>query len=213
MDTSLPTDLPPDPFAVTTLDQLRQIYDQPRDMVLAKVTQRITAATRGFIAAAPFCLLSTTGPGGVHCTPRGDAPGFVEVVDDTTLLLPDRRGNNRLDALQDILADPRVSLLFLVPGVTETLRVHGLAQITADPTLCARFVVNGKTPATVLRIRVTELYMQCAKALMRSKLWADRTRPREVPTMGALLAEHTRGQVTPADYDAAAPARIAETIY
>jgi hypothetical protein len=202
-----------DPHAVATLDDLARHYDAPRELVLQKVTDRIDAPTARFVAASPFCLLATRGPQGVHCTPRGDAPGFVGVLDARTLALPDRRGNNRLDALRDIIADPEVALLFLVPGVGETLRVNGAARITADPALRGRFAAQGKPPATVVLVSVREVYMQCAKALMRSRLWDGRGRPEGLPSMGELLAAHTRGKVEPAGYDRGAAERLAATMY
>jgi PPOX class probable FMN-dependent enzyme len=206
--------LPPvDPFAVTTLEHLATLYDPPRDLVLQKVVPRLEPKARAFIAASPFALLATSGPDGPHCTPRGDAPGFILPLDDQTLALPDRRGNNRLDGLRDIIANPAVALLFLVPGAGETLRVNGTARITADPTLGARFVVAGKLPTTVVLVTVREVYMQCAKAVMRSKLWGERLRPAAVPSMGELIAAHTGGLVEPVSYDAEAPQRLRDTMY
>lgn len=213
---SLPPTAPPaenDPHAVTTLEQLAALYDPPRQLVLDKVTDRLGPATLGFLRASPFCLLATAGTRGVHCTPRGDGPGFVEALDTRTLALPDRRGNNRIEALRDILENPEVALLFLVPGSGETLRVNGAARITADPALRARYAVEGKVPATVVLVAVREVYMQCAKALMRSRLWDGRPRPAGLPSMGALLAEHTQGAVEPAGYDAEAEARLKATMY
>ena len=205
--------LPPDPYAVTTAEQLAALYDPPRELVLKKVMPRLDTTARAFIAASPFCVLATAGRTGIHATPRGDAPGFVTPLDDTTLALPDRRGNNRLDALHDIIEDPRVALLFLVPGAGEALRVNGRARITADPALKARFAERGKEPATVLLIAVREVYMQCSKAAVRARLWADRPRPAGLPTMGQLLAAHTGGMVEPTQYDREAPARIEQTLY
>ncbi len=205
---------PADPFAVTTEAQLRAIYDQPLEGAVKKVGHRIEATARAWIAASPFCILSTVGSRGVHATPRGDAPGFVAVEPDGTLLIPDRRGNNRLDALRDILEDDRVSVIFLVPGAAEVLRVHGTARITADPALCGRFVERGKAPATVLAVTVTELFMQCAKSMMRSQLWAGTGRPAGLPTMGQLIAAHRGdGTVDPAAYDREAPERLTLTMY
>lgn len=202
-----------DPFAVTTLDQLAALYDPPRELVLKKVIHRLEPRSRAFIAASPFAVLATFGPHGAHATPRGDAPGFIEPLDDRTLALPDRRGNNRLDALRDIIANPAVALLFLVPGAGEALRVNGTARITADPALRARFAAQGKEPATVVLITVGEIYMQCAKAVLRSKLWGERARPAAVPSMGELIAAHTGGLVEPASYDAEAPQRLRDTMY
>ena len=202
-----------DPFAVTTLDQLAAIYDPPRELVLKKVTHRLEERTLAFIAASPFAILATCGPQGVHATPRGDDPGFIVALDDRTLALPDRRGNNRLDGLRDIIANPAVALLFLVPGAGEALRVNGTARITTDPALRARFTFQGKLPATVLLVTVGEIYMQCAKAIMRSKLWGGRDRPKAVPSMGEMIAAHTGGLVEPVSYDAEAPQRLLDTMY
>jgi PPOX class probable FMN-dependent enzyme len=205
--------LAPDPFAISTLEALARHYEAPRELVLKKVAPRLDDTARAFIAASPFCILSTIGPNGPHATPRGDAPGFVARLEDGTLGLPDRRGNNRLDALRDIVEDPRIALLFLIPGVGEALRVGGTARITADPALCARFVERGKAPASVILITPREVYMQCAKSIVRSRLWGDMPRPAGVPTAGQMIASHTGGMVDPAAHDAAAPARLAETLY
>jgi hypothetical protein len=202
-----------DPHAVTSLAELEALYAAPSELVKNKATDRVDARTAAFIAASPFVLLGTSGARGIHITPRGDAPGFVTVADERTLILPDRRGNNRLDALRDILEDDRVSLLFLVPGVGETLRVHGTARITTDPALRAAHIAQGKEPATLLVVSVRELFMQCAKALMRSRLWEGRTRPAEVPSMGELLAAQTPGRVTAAQVDADYPERMRTTMY
>ena len=149
----------------------------------------------------------------MHATPRGDDPGFIVPLDDRTLALPDRRGNNRLDGLRDIVANPAVALLFLVPGAGEALRVNGTARITTDPALRARFTFQGKQPATVVLVTVGEIYMQCAKAIMRSKLWGGRARPQAVPSMGEMIAAHTGGLVEPVSYDAEAPQRLLDTMY
>lgn len=202
-----------DPHAVTTIAQLEALYDPVMEVARTKTTDRLDAPTRAFIAASPFCLLGTSGARGLHITPRGDAPGFVEVLDDKRIMLPDRKGNNRLDGLRDILEDNRVSVLFLVPGVNETLRIHGTAIISTDPELRGRCVAQGKTPATVLIVEITELFMQCAKALMRSVLWDGRQRPPEVPTMGQLIAAHKGSGIDPETYDRDAPARLKANMY
>jgi hypothetical protein len=204
---------PADPFAVATLEQLAAIYEPPRELVLKKVIPQLESKALAFIAASPFAILATVGPQGVHATPRGDAPGFIRPLDERTLALPDRRGNNRLDGLRDILANPAVALLFLVPGAGEALRVNGTARITADPSLRARFAVDGREPTTVVLVTIGELYMQCAKSVMRSKLWAGRERPAALPSAGELLAAHTTGMVEPASYDAEAPQRLRDTMY
>lgn len=204
---------PADPHAVASLAALEALYALPSEVVRNKAGDRMGEATRTFIAASPFCLLSTIGPDGPHATPRGDAPGFVAVLDDRTLALPDRRGNNRLDALRDILHDPRVALLFLVPGAGETLRVHGRARITTDPALRAALAAEGKLPATVLVVAVESVFMQCAKAVIRSRLWAGAAKPEGLPSLGALVAEHTAGRHGGAALDARMPQSYRETLY
>lgn len=203
-----------DPFAVTTEARLRELYAEPHEGAVRKVAHRIEATARAWIAASPFCVLSTVGSRGVHATPRGDAPGFVAVEPDGSLVIPDRRGNNRLDGLRDILEDNRVSVMFFVPGASEVLRVHGTARITTDPALTARFVERGKAPTTVLVVTVHELFMQCAKSVMRSRLWDGKARPEGLPTMGQLIASHRGdGAIDPATYDRDAPARLTQTMY
>jgi PPOX class probable FMN-dependent enzyme len=200
-----------DPYAISTLAQLRGHYDLPHSRVTKKVADRLGPRSLAFIAASPFAILGTCR----HTSPRGDAPGFVQALDDTTLALPDRRGNNRLDALQDLLDDPAASLLFLIPGVGETLRINGTARITADPALRGRFAVAGNLPATVILITVREVYAHCAKALLRSGLWGEeRARPPGVPSNGELIAEATRGEaVDPARYETEYQARIRRELY
>ena len=203
----------PDPFAIANLEALARHYEAPSERALKKVTARLDQTARAFIAASPFCILTTIGSNGPHATPRGDAPGFVVCLSNGDLALPDRRGNNRLDALRDIVEDPRVALLFLIPGVAEALRVGGTARITADPALCEGFMERGKAPASVILVSPREVYMQCAKSIMRSRRWGDMARPAEVPTAGEMIAAHTGGMVDSAAYDAMAPARNAETLY
>ncbi|WP_439595182.1 pyridoxamine 5'-phosphate oxidase family protein [Falsiroseomonas sp.] len=203
-----------DPHAVTSLAALEALYGEANANSLLKVRRDIDVPSRDFIARSPFCILSTRGAdGAVHGTPRGDAPGFVRVLSGTEIALPDRRGNNRLDALRDIVGDPRVALLFLIPGVGETLRVAGRGTITADPALCAQLAEQGRAPATVLRIAVEEVYFQCARALLRSGLWGDTPRPAGVPTAGQFLKSATAGAFDAATYDAEAPARLAANLY
>ena len=202
-----------DPFAVTTHEALQALYAAPSETVMNKVTDRLEAKTRAFIAASPFCLLATSGPRGPHVTPRGDAPGFVLAPDEKTLVLPDRRGNNRLDGYRDIIDNPAVAFLFLVPGAGETLRVHGQARISTDPALRELCIAEEKLPTTVLVTTVTEVYLQCPKAFIRSSLWGERKRPEGLPSMGQLLAEHLRGGLDAAAYDRDGPARLRATLY
>ncbi|MBL6457732.1 pyridoxamine 5'-phosphate oxidase family protein [Belnapia sp. T6] len=203
-----------DPHAIETPEQLAAHYAAPHPRFLAKVTDRLEATSLAFIAASPWCVLATCGRRGAHATPRGDAPGFVQAIDERTLALPDRRGNNRLDAFHDILENPEVALLFVVPGAGETLRVNGRARLTADPALRARFAVEGKEPATVLLVTVREIYAHCAKSVMRSRLWGEQPRPAGLPTNGQLIAAHTAGgRIDAAEYEAAYQARIRAEMY
>src|SRR6266566_1613176 len=142
---------------VTSIEALERIYGEPYGPSIAKETDSITTHYRAFIEAAPFFALATTGPDGFDCSPRGDAPGFVRVHDEKTLLIPDRRGNNRIDTLRNILHDPRVALLFLIPGCGETIRVNGRAAISTDPALAQGFIVDGKTPRAVIIVAVERI--------------------------------------------------------
>ena len=191
-------------YLVRDTAELRALYGQPRERSLRKQMDHLDEYSRAFIAASPFVILSTQGAGSIgdpdglaDCSPRGDAPGFVKVVDDRTLLLPDRRGNNRLDGLLNVLVNPRIGLLFLIPGINESFRVNGIAQISRDPALTAQFVVQEKTPNTVLVIHVQEAYVHCSRALLRASLWdpAKFARPGAVPSFGTIMAAHTRGLV------------------
>jgi uncharacterized protein len=201
---------------VSTTEQLDALYsDAPYGPALFKETDHITAQYRKLIEAAPFVVLATSGPEGLDCSPRGDPPGFVRVIDETTIVIPDRRGNNRIDSLRNLVRDPRIALLFLIPGVGETMRINGRATISTDPKLTESFAVNGKVPKCVLVVTVEKAYFQCTKAIIRSKLWdptsiVDR---KTLPTPGSILAEITKGQIGGPEHDKAAPARIKETIY
>jgi len=199
---------------ITTVAQLEEIYGTPASTSVRKETGHVTAEYRAMIEASPFCVLATSGPGGLDCSPRGDAPGFVEVADERTLLIPDRRGNNRLDSLRNLVSDPRVALLFLIPGINETLRVNGTARLVRDAQLAARFAVGEKAPALVVVVSVGSVYFQCAKALVRSHLWDPaRFRDRgEVPSPGAVMAGIDR-EFDAAAYDAAYPERVRTTLY
>jgi PPOX class probable FMN-dependent enzyme len=208
-----------DPLArdhvVTSMEALERLYGQPFGPSIAKETDRITSHYRAFIETAPFFALASSGPDGLDCSPRGDAPGFVRIADDKTLLIPDRRGNNRIDTLRNILHDPRVALLFLIPGCGETIRVNGRAKISADPALTQSFLVDGKAPRSVIVVSVDRIYYQCAKAIVRSKLWdASRHVDRKsLPSAGMILADLTQGQVGGPEHDRAAPQRLKETLY
>ena len=194
---------------------LRELYGEPSDGAIAKEIDYVHPHYRAMIEASPFVVMATSGPDGLDVSPRGDPPGFVVVADERTLMIPDRRGNNRADSLNKLIADPRIALLFLIPGVGETLRVNGQAEISVDPALCAQFPAQGKLPRSVVVVHVERVYFQCPKALVRSDLWnpAKRVERRSLPSSGTILADITRGRIGGADYDAASPERLKATIY
>ena len=212
-DSSLPAP-PSAPGIITSLETLEALYGEPGKPSLVKETARLTPGYRRLIESSPFCALATAGPEGLDVSPRGDAAGFVHILDDRTLLLPDRRGNNRIDSLRNVLRDPRVALLFLIPGLNETLRVNGHAAISADPDLCARFIMDGHPPRSVLWIAIDSVYFQCARALLRSRLWqGGRGRPEGLPTPGALIAEASSGAYGGPEYDALLTERLPSSLY
>jgi PPOX class probable FMN-dependent enzyme len=204
-----------DNLTVTTADELATHYARPLERVLKKELDHIDALGRAFIAASPFLVLATGGKAGLDCSPKGDQPGFVQVADDgRILLIPDRRGNNRLDGLKNVVEDPRVGLIFFVPGANETYRVNGRAHISADPSLRSRFAVNGKAPATVIVVAVEQAFQHCPKALVRSDLWraAGAGRPKGVPTLGDFAAARNPG-TEGAAYDAEYAQRMPGELY
>src|SRR6201984_227489 len=179
---------------VTAVDQLATLYARPSERVLRKEIDHVDAVGRAFIAASPFLILATGSSEGLDCSPKGDKPGFVQVDDDgRTLLIPDRRGNNRIDSIKNVVEDPRVALIFLVPGANETYRVNGRARVSVDPVLKQRFAVDGKEPTTVIVVAVEQAFQHCPKALVRSDLWKTGSggRPNGVPTLGDFAA-HAR---------------------
>ncbi len=204
-----------EPDIVTDLQTLEQIYGEPAAASRNKEIDYLHPLYQAFIRAAPFAMLATSGPGGLDASPRGDGPGFIHIEDAHTLLLPDRRGNNRVDSLRNIVADPRVALLLLVPGVNETLRVNGRAQILVTPSVLARFAVDGKAPRSVLRIHVESVYFQCSRALLRSALW-DPTRQiarSTLPSAGSMLAGVSTTPFDGAEYDANLAERVKNSLY
>jgi PPOX class probable FMN-dependent enzyme len=180
---------------LTSESDLRDCYDQPSDLVQKKILSRLDKHARAFIARSPFAVLATHGPDGSDASPRGDAPGFVKVVDDATLLLPDRRGNNLIDSLRNVVASPDVGLLFLVPGINETLRVNGTAKVITDAEKLQPFTAQGKVPTSALEISVREVYFHCGKAMIRSDLWNPQKQiAREnFPTLGRIIADQVAG--------------------
>ena len=204
-----------DNLTVTTADELATHYARPLERVLKKELDHVDALGRAFIAASPFLVLATGGEAGLDCSPKGDQPGFVQVANDgRTLLIPDRRGNNRLDGLKNIVEDPRVGLIFFIPGANETYRVNGRAHISADPSLRRRFAVDGKEPATVTVVAVEQAFPHCPKALVRSNLWraAGGGRPKQAPTLGDFAAARNPGTDAPT-YDAEYAKRMPGELY
>lgn len=198
-----------------TLADLEARYGEISPNAVIKELDHLTPEHCAYVEASPFVVVATSGPDGLDCSPRGDPAGFVRVLDERTLLLPDRRGNNRLDTLRNLVVDPRIGLLFLVPGVDVTLRVNGTAEISTDDELRAGFAMGDKLPATVIVVTTTAVYTQCPKALVRSHLWdAGRHRdPAELPSVGRIMERITGGEIDGAALDAAYPERIRQTIY
>ncbi len=199
---------------ITSLAELEALYGEPMPVSLAKVADRVIPTYRALIEAAPFCVLATSGPGGVDASPRGDAPGFVRVEDEHTLMLPDRRGNNRADTLRNLVADPRLALLFFIPGLGETVRVNGTGEVHADAALCERFAVQGRAPRTVLdRACHGSLFPVLACRAARSALGAGEPGgPRNLPTPGRILAEVSAGRIG-AEYDDGLQERLRANLY
>ena len=201
--------------SIRTLAELEALYDAPVPTSITKEIDHLTELHCAYIDASPFVIVATSGPGGVDCSPRGDPPGFIRVVDDHTLLMPDRRGNNRLDTLRNLVEDPRIGLLFFVPGVGVTLRVNGTAEISTDQALRESFAMDGKLPTTVISVTTTAVYTQCPKALIRSHLWdpSHHREPSELPSVGDIMEAITAGAFDGKAYDAAYHERVRQTIY
>jgi PPOX class probable FMN-dependent enzyme len=205
-----------DPHLITSIEQLETVYKQrPVQHALQKVTNHLTEPYQAWIEASPFLALATVGPNGMDCSPRGDEASAVTVVDETTIHLPDRRGNNRIDSLRNIVADGRVALLFLVPGAGECLRINGTAVVSTDPALLEAHSMNGKQPRSIIVITIGEVYFQCARAIKRSHLWDPDRRPGDVavPTAGQMTEAAGATDFDPAGYDAALADRQAATLY
>jgi len=201
-------------YLIHSPQELSELYSTPLERSVRKQLDHLDEYCRAFIAASPFLVIGTQGAGADN-SPRGDMPGFVQVVDDHTLLIPDRRGNNRLDTLQNIARNPSVGLLFLVPGINEAFRVNGEAVISRDPALTERFAVEGKLPRTVLVVTVKEAYIHCSRALLRAQMWnpAKFAAPGSVPTFGTIMAAHTCGFVDAKAVDEEAKTRMPLTLY
>jgi uncharacterized protein len=200
---------------IRTIAELEALYDAPVPASLTKEVDHLLPEHRAYVEASPFVLVATSGSVGLDCSPRGDPPGFVQVIDERTLLLPDRRGNNRLDTLRNLVTDPRIALLFLVPGVGVTLRVNGTARIVTDDDLRAGFAVGDKLPTSIIEVTAQSVYTQCPKALIRAALW-DPERHRQasdLPSVGQIMEAITEGEFDGKAYDDAYPERIRRTIY
>jgi PPOX class probable FMN-dependent enzyme len=200
---------------ITSIEQLEALYGQPSGPAVAKEIDYISDGYRKLIEAAPFVAIATGGPEGLDCSPKGDAAGFVRILDEKTLALPDRPGNNRIDGFRNILRNPHIALLFLIPGVGETLRVNGRAEISIEPALMQSFAVNGKLPRSVLVVHIETIFFHCSKAIVRAKLWDEATKVdrKSLPSTGTIIAEVSKGKLGGDDYDRAAPERIQKMLY
>ncbi|KQT47146.1 pyridoxamine 5'-phosphate oxidase family protein [Devosia sp. Leaf420] len=201
---------------VRDIAALEALYQPaPAAASTVKVAHTMTPDYRRLIEASPFAALATVGPEGIDCSPRGDKAGFVRIADDKTLMMPDRRGNNRIDSLRNIVRDPRCAFLFLLPGSGTTMRVNGQAHLSIDPDLLESFAVDEKAPRTVIVLKIEELYFQCARAIIRSELWnpARHIDPTTLPTPGEILAGMTKNEVGGESYDKAWPERAKATMW
>lgn len=200
---------------ITTVEQLEALYGLPGETSLVKELDHIIPEYAAFIEASPFVALATAGPEGLDCSPRGDLAGFVRIQDEKTLLMPDRRGNNRADSLKNIIRDGRVGLLFLVPGSGTTLRINGRARITTDAALCASFTMEGKQARSVTVISVESVYFQCARAIHRSELWNPEKHvdPKTLPTPGKILEVTSRRGIDGEAYDREWPERAKKSMW
>lgn len=197
--------------------QLEAIYGEARGASIAKVAKRMTPDYRRWIMASRFCVVSTVGPEGADGSPRGDDGPVVTELDDRTLALPDWRGNNRIDTLRNIVRDPRIALMFMVVGSSNAVRVNGQARVTVDPDLCARFERDGKQPRSVIVIRIDEIYIQCARAILRSRLWSgvqpEQDDSGDLPSVGQILTSMTEGDIDGDAYDRDWPDRAAQSMW
>lgn len=200
---------------ISSIAQLEDLYGTPVETSLVKEVQEITPHYRAMIEASPFVALATTGPEGMDCSPRGDQPGFVRIHDTKTVMMPDRKGNNRVDSLRNIVRDPHVALLFLLPGSGNTLRINGRAHLSVDPDLLDSFAIKGSTPRSVIVIAVDAVYFQCARAIVRSDLWNPERHidPDSLPTAGQIIAELTENRLGGKDYDMAWPERAKASLW
>ena len=194
---------------------LERLYGLPAGASVEKEVSYIHPHYKRMIELSPFVVVATSGPGGLDTSPRGDPAGFVTVEDEKTLLIPDRRGNNRADSLRNIIADPRVALLFLIPGIGETLRVNGRAAITTDPKLLGRFTMDGKLPRSMIVVDVETVFFQCSRALWRSKLWepSSQVERSRLPSLGRMIADLSESRIDAEAYDAGLYDRMKASLY
>ena len=200
---------------IKTVEELEALYGQPGEASLVKELDRLIPEYAALIEAAPFVSLATAGPEGLDCSPRGDVAGFVRILDDKTLLMPDRRGNNRADSLKNIIRDGRVGLLFLIPGSGTTLRVNGRAEVSINQELCASFTMEGKPARSVIVISIEKVYFQCARAIRRSDLWNPEKHVDEktLPTPGRILQKTSEARIDGDAYDREWPERARKTMW
>jgi PPOX class probable FMN-dependent enzyme len=203
---------------ITTIEQLENIYGDVSEAAKWKEIDHINAHYQQFIEAAPFLILATSGEKGIDCSPRGDPAGFVRVVNEKCIQIPDRRGNNRLDTLRNIVANPQVGVIFMIPNIGETIRVSGKAELIIDPQLCESFAIKGKPASSVLSINVEKAYFQCQKVIARSKLWdsTSHIQRSELPSAGDMVKVFSAMQKQAFDaqaYDADYPERMKKTMY
>lgn len=208
-------DSPIEEHRITNVAALERLYGAPAGAAVEKEINYIHPHYRAMIAASPFVVLATGGPEGLDTSPRGDAAGFVAVEDEKTLLIPDRRGNNRVDSLRNIIADPHVALLFLIPGVGETLRVNGRAVISTAPALLERFSVGGKLPRSVIVVHVETVFFQCSRAVFRAKLWdpVQHVERGSLPSLGTMLADISQSRINAENYDRGLYERLQAALY
>ena len=200
---------------VTTMEQLEALYGEKVPTSVIKEIDHINDGYRKLLEASPFVAIATSGPEGLDCSPKGDPAGFVRILDDKTLAIPDRPGNNRIDGFRNIVRDPRIALLFLIPGVGETLRINGRASISVDPQLMRSFAINGKLPRSVLVVHIETIFFHCAKAIVRSKLWDEATKidRKSLPSTGSIIAELSQGKLGGEQYDRELPERHKAQLY
>jgi PPOX class probable FMN-dependent enzyme len=181
-----------DSWQITSVDELEEIIGTPSEFIRTKETPYLTPLTREFILASPYVLLATAAEDGTcDVTPRGDPPGAIAVLDERTIAIPDRLGNRRVDSMRNIISNPHIGMLFLIPGTDETVRVNGRATITRDPELLERLAVKGKLPKVAIVVEIEEVFAHCARSILRSKLWEPESwpDPDTIPTLAAIMAE------------------------